>query len=106
MSMWLKLGKNEKSMTKIFPTHGLSKWMIIQIFYVDINYMSTNLLDLAIGGIIMATTLQIAIRLLHEITSNYTQWYTERAPTGKKVKFVGEISSLNDKIDMLFYACF
>ena len=33
--------------------------------------------------------------------TNYSQWYTERAPTGRKVNSVEEISSLNDKVDMI-----
>ena len=35
--------------------------------------------------------------------TNYSQWHTERAPTGKKVNYVEEIPSLSDKIDMLAY---
>src|SRR3954468_15322398 len=33
--------------------------------------------------------------------TNYSQWHTERSPTGKKVNFVEEISSLNDKVDLI-----
>ena len=33
--------------------------------------------------------------------ANYAQWHTERAPSGKKVNYVEEISSLNDKVDMI-----
>src|ERR1043165_8758486 len=32
---------------------------------------------------------------------NYSQWHTERAPTGKKVNSVKEISSLNEKVDLI-----
>src|SRR3954462_4750403 len=32
---------------------------------------------------------------------NYSQWHTERSPTGKKVNSVEEISSLNDKVDLI-----
>src|SRR4051812_4005331 len=32
--------------------------------------------------------------------TNYSQWYTERAPTGRKVNSVKEISSLNEKVDL------
>src|SRR3954471_21003455 len=32
---------------------------------------------------------------------NYSQWHTERAPTGKKVNSVEEISSLNEKVDLI-----
>ena len=33
--------------------------------------------------------------------TNYSQWHTERAPTGKKVNSVKEISSWNEKVDMI-----
>src|SRR3954467_9105740 len=42
-----------------------------------------------------------ATKLLDEMTLNYSQWHTERAPTGKKVNSVEEISSLNKKVDLI-----
>ena len=33
--------------------------------------------------------------------ANYSQWHTERSPTGRKVNSVEEISSLNEKVDMI-----
>src|SRR3954462_11434137 len=32
---------------------------------------------------------------------NYSQWHTERSPTGKKVNSVEDISSLNEKVDLI-----
>src|SRR3954466_6060390 len=32
---------------------------------------------------------------------NYSQWHTERSPTGKKVYSVEDISSLNEKVDLI-----
>ena len=49
----------------------------------------------------MSTTLGAATKLLDEMTTNYSQWHTERAPSGKKVNYVEEISSLSDKVDMI-----
>lgn len=49
----------------------------------------------------MSTTLGAATKLLDEMMTNYSQWHTERAPTGRKVNSVEEISSLNDKVDMI-----
>src|SRR3954464_9161915 len=49
----------------------------------------------------MSTTLGAAIKLLDEIMLNYSQWHTERSPTGKKVNFVEEISSLNEKVNLI-----
>src|SRR3982751_5153626 len=32
---------------------------------------------------------------------NYSQWHTERSPSGKKVNSVKVISSLNEKVDLI-----
>ena len=50
----------------------------------------------------MNLTLGSTSQLLDDLMTNYSQWHTERAPTGKKVNSVEEVSSiLSDKIDML-----
>src|SRR4051812_27525339 len=49
----------------------------------------------------MSTTLGAATKLLNEMMTNYSQWHTERAPTGRKVNSVEEISSLNEKVDLI-----
>src|SRR4051812_14441703 len=53
------------------------------------------------GGTFMSTTLGAPTKLLDEMMTNYSQWHTERAPTGRKVNFVEEISSLNEKVDLI-----
>ena len=90
-----------KSLVKNFPTDGLTTWMVIQTFYAGLNFTSRNLLDLTAGGTFMSTTLGAATKLLDEMMLNYSQWHTERSPTGKKVNFVEEISSLNKKVDLI-----
>src|SRR6187401_1484038 len=90
-----------KSLVKNYPTHGLTTWMVIQTFYAGLNFTSRNLLDSAAGGTFMSTTLGAATKLLDEMMTNYSQWHTERAPTGRKVNFVEEISSLNEKVDLI-----
>ena len=50
----------------------------------------------------MSTILGAATKLLDEMMTNYSQWHTERAPSGnKKVNFVEENFSLSDKVDMI-----
>jgi hypothetical protein len=93
------LGKRMKLMLRNCPTHGLILWMIIQIFYAGLNFVSRNLLDSAVGGTFMEITLGEATKLLDNIMANYSQWHTERAPTSKKVNSVEEISSLSEKVD-------
>ena len=90
-----------KMMLRNCPTHGLNLWMIIQIFYVGLNFVSRNLLDSAAGGTFMKITLGEATKLLDNIMANYSQWHTERAPTSEKVNSVEEISSLSEKVDAL-----
>src|ERR1041385_4305163 len=75
--------------------------MVIQTFYAGLNFTSRNLLDSAAGGTFMSTTLGISTKLLDDMMANYSQWNTERSPTGRKVNSVEEISSLNDKVDLI-----
>ena len=49
----------------------------------------------------MDVTLVEATKLLDNIMTNYSQWHTERAPTGKKVNSVEEITTLSEKVDAL-----
>src|SRR3954466_12361118 len=49
----------------------------------------------------MSTTLGAATKLLDDMMLNYSQWHTERSPTGKEVNSVKEISSLNEKVDLI-----
>src|ERR1043165_4256247 len=90
-----------KYLVKNCPTHGLTTWMVIQTFYARLNFISRNLLDSAAGGTFMSTTLRAATKLLDEMMLTYSQWHTKRAPTGKKVNSVEEISSLNEKVDLI-----
>src|SRR3954468_2173880 len=75
--------------------------MVIQTFYACLNFTSRNLLDSAAGGTFMSTTLGAATNLLDDMMLNYSQWHTEQSPTGKKVNYVEEISSLNEKVDLI-----
>src|SRR4051812_18902081 len=75
--------------------------MVIQNFYVGLSFTLWNLLDSAVGGTFMSTTLGASTKLLDEMMTNYSQWHTKRSPTCKKVNSVEEISSLNDKVDFI-----
>src|SRR3954462_7725092 len=92
-----------KSLVKNFPTHGLTTWMVIQTFYAGLNFTSRNLRESAAGGALMSTTLGAATNLLDEMMTNYSQWHTKRAPTGRKVNYVEEITSLNEKVDLIMF---
>jgi hypothetical protein len=75
--------------------------MIIQTFYVGLNFSSRNLLDSAARGTFMSITLGPATKLLDNMKVNYSEWHTKRAPQGKKVNSIEETSSLSDKIDTI-----
>src|SRR3954462_6001372 len=90
-----------KTLVKNCPTHGLITWMVIQTFYAGLNFTSRNLLDSAAGGTFMPTTLGAATKLLDEMMLDYSQWHTERSPIGKKVNSIEDISSLNEKVDLI-----
>src|SRR4051812_32235991 len=90
-----------KTLVKNCPTHGLTTWMVIQTFYAGLNITWRNLLDSAAGGTFMSTTLGASTKLLHEMMLNYPQWHTERSTTSKKVDSIEEISSLNEKVDLI-----
>ena len=49
----------------------------------------------------MSITLGAATKLLDDMMTSFSQWHTERSPTGKKVNSIEEISSLNEKVGMI-----
>ena len=71
--------------------------MIIQKIYLGLNFVSRNLLDSTARGTFMDVTLGDPTKLLDNIMTNYSQWHTERAPTGKKEKKIEEIATLREK---------
>ena len=89
-----------KLMLRNCPTYGLNLWMIIQKIYAGLNFVSRNLLDLALGGMFMEITLGEATKLLDNIMANYSQWHTKRS-TSKKVHAIEEINVLSGKMDEL-----
>lgn len=49
----------------------------------------------------MSTSLGATTKLLDDMMANYSEWDTERSPICKKINFVDEISTLNEKVDMI-----
>src|SRR5437867_7258847 len=88
-----------ETLVKNCPTHGLTTWMVIHTFYAGLNFTSRNLLDSR--GTFMSTTLGDVTKLLDEMVINYSQLHNERSPTGNKVTSVEEISSPNEKVDVI-----
>jgi hypothetical protein len=65
------------------------------------NFVWRNLLVSAAGGTFMGITLGETAKLLDNMMTNYSQWHTERTPSGKKVNSIEEINTLSDKMDTL-----
>src|SRR4051812_15771885 len=86
---------------KLDNEHVAQAWDGMKTFYTVLNFASRNLLDSTARGTFMSTTLGAATKLLDEMMLNNSQWHTERSPTGKKVNSVEEISSLNEKVDLI-----
>jgi hypothetical protein len=104
--------KGKLTAVLITPSLGVPSWpviyiinttrpMIIQTFYAGLNFSSRNLLDSAVGGTFMSSTLGAATKLLYNMMITYSEWHTKRAPQGKKVNYVEETSSLSDKVDTI-----
>mgnify|MGYP005817186417 CR=1 FL=1 len=73
-----------KLMIRIFPTHGLNLWMIIQKNYAGLNFSSIKSFGFGRGGTFMEITLGKATKLLDNSMVNNSQWHTERSSTSKK----------------------
>ena len=79
-----KAWERMKSLVKNCHIHGLTTWMVTQTFYAGLNFTSWNQLDSAAGGTFMSTTLGGSTKLLDDMMTNYSQWHTERPPTGRR----------------------
>jgi len=97
-----------KEMLRLFPHHGLEKWLIIHTFYNGLLYTTRIYVDAAAGGALMNKTYTTTYALIENIAQNHYQWTSERDITAsspsKKEAGMYEISSLDHlvaKIDAL-----
>ena len=94
------MGKDEND-AKELPNSWVKSLDDHTNFYAGLNFVSHNLLGSTAGGTFMEITSGEATKLLENIMANYSQWHTERAPTGKKVHAIEEINVLSGKMDEL-----
>ena len=90
-----------KELQRQCPHHGLSDWMIPQIFNNGLTDENRNIVNAASGGKWMDKTAREVVTLLEELVS---QRYMGDEPTMLKAKGVLEldtISMLNAKVDAL-----
>jgi hypothetical protein len=97
-----------KEMLRLYPHHGLEKWLIIHIFCNSLLYPTKIYVDAAAGGALMNKTYTTTYALIEDKAQNHYQWTSERAITAsspsKKEAGRYEISSLDhlaSKVDAL-----
>jgi len=98
-----------KEMLKLFPYHGIEKWLIVHTFYNGLSYTTKMTVDAAVGGALMNKNYTEAHALIEDMAQNHYQWTIERSITDsspfKKEVGINEISSLDHlstKVDAVF----
>ena len=98
-------------MLRIFPHHGLEKWLIIHTFYNGLLYTTKIYVDAATSGALINKTYTVVYALIEDMAQNHYQWTRERAiaavvpSSSKKEAGMYEASALdqlNAKVDTLF----
>jgi len=98
-------------MLRLFPHHGLEKWLIIHTFYNGLLYTTKMIVDAAAGGALMNKTYTATYALIEDMAQNHYQWTSERAiivvapsPSKKEAGMyeVSTLDRLSDKVDALF----
>jgi len=98
-------------MFRLFPHHGLEKWLIIHTFYNGLLFITKMNVDAAAGGALMNKTYTRAYALIEDMAQNHYQWTGERVitvvspPPSKKEADMYEVSTLDHlsaKMDTLF----
>jgi hypothetical protein len=94
-----------KIMLRTCPSHGVNEWTVLHSFYNGLNYMSRSMLDSAMGGAFMTTTVDKAKAILENMLQNFSQWHMERAPSSsRKINSIEELDSFTAKVDVV-YSC-
>jgi len=68
-------------MLKLFPHHGLEKWLIVHTFYNGLSYTTKVTVDAAAGGDLMNKNYTAVYVLIEDMAQNHYQWTSERAIT-------------------------
>ncbi|XP_071900972.1 uncharacterized protein [Coffea arabica] len=59
------------------PHHGLSDWLVVQIFYNGLTYSTKTHVDVAAGEALMGKTAEEAQQLIEEMAANNYKWANE-----------------------------
>jgi len=63
---------------RLYPYHGLRKWIIVQAFFNGVTHAIRSLIDVTVGGTLMNKTEDKAYNLIELMTLNNYQWSNER----------------------------
>jgi len=67
-----------KDLLRLYPHHGLQKWMVVRTFYNGVTQLVGSMIDAAVGGTLMSKTEDEAYNLIEEMALNKHQWSNER----------------------------
>jgi len=68
-------------MLRLFPHHGLEKWLIVHTFYNGLSYTTKMIVDVTAGGALMNKNYTTTYALIEDMAQNHYQWINERAIT-------------------------
>jgi len=98
-------------MLRLYPHHGLEKWLLIHTFFNGLLYTTKVYVDAAAGGALMNKTYTGAYALIEDMAQNHYQWTSEKtvivvAPSPSKKEAgmykVSTLDHLSAKVDALF----
>ena len=95
-------------MLRLFPHHGLEKWLIVHTFYNGLSYTTKMTVDAPAGRALMNKNYTEAYALIEDMAQNHYHWTNERAITAsspsQKEAGIHEVSNLDHlaaKVDSL-----
>jgi hypothetical protein len=93
-----------KSILKDHPTHGMKLWVIMQSFYMGLNFSSRQLLESSEGGTFIELTLDEATQLLDNISmleKVFSCYFLPEKDVDLKMIGTTPIDSLFSKIEIV-----
>jgi len=99
-----------KEMLRLYPHHGIEKWLIVHTFYNGRSYTTKMTVDATAGGALMNKNYMTVYGLIEDMAQNHYQWTNERAiiavnasPSKKEARMyeVSPLDHLAAKVDAL-----
>lgn len=80
------------------PHHGISRWLIAQIFYNGLGASNRILIYAAAGGAFNSKTEEETYNLIEQMAMNNYQWPTERLVKKRAPVVVNEMSTISSQL--------